>query len=162
VRHLAGAAAVTLALRFDPCFDQWKLRELAPHLPAAYKALNELCPWRRGRWPTRVRCLSKSRIEEGRARGAGHGMTYVGCSMGSGGCNEIWINPYMTVPGHYLVLIHENLHHGFPDATEDELNNVLVQRVYRRATGRKLQSAWARKHGLGPPRPGIGDRGYVR
>lgn len=149
-------------LTFDRCFDRAKVQELLPLLPATYEALNELCPWRNGRWPTRVRCLTASQIARGRSHGAGHGMTYVGCSRGQGGCNQIWINPFMTVPGHWLVLVHENLHHGFPDATEDELNNVLVQDVYKRVTGKRLPSAWARKHGLGPPKPGIGDRGYVR
>src|SRR5262245_11111028 len=142
-------------LRFNSCFRPEVLRELKPTLPATYAALNELAPWRRGRWPTRVRCMDEAEIIDGRSRGAGHGYTRVSE-------RGIWMNHHMTLPGHWLVLVHENLHHAFPDATESELNNVLVPRVYERTSGRKMDTRWARRHGLGPPQPGIGDRGYAR
>ena len=35
----------TIQLQFDPCFDQAKLAELAPHLPATYGVMNRLAPW---------------------------------------------------------------------------------------------------------------------
>lgn len=140
-------------LLFDTCFPPKKVSELAALLPETYQALNELAPWRKGKWPVHVRCLSNKRIVEGRSRGAGHGMTYV-----EG--NEIWLNPHMTLPGYWLVFVHENLHHAFPDATEDELNKVLLPEVYRLTFGEKLDMEWAKKHGVGPPCP-WGDRGFV-
>lgn len=143
-------------LHFDACFDDCKLAQISGYLPETYAVLNKLCAWRRGRWPKRIHCMSKSQIVSGRARGAGHGMTYTrGRSS-----NEIWMNPYMSPLGLWLVLIHENLHHGFPDASEDELNNVLVPVVYELVTGKELPKKAARAAGLGPPEPGIGDRGY--
>jgi hypothetical protein len=150
-----------LVLSFARCFDQNKVAAIVDRLPKTYEALDELAPWREGQWPTEIRCMSDSRIAEGRSHGAGHGVTQVGC-ISRRGCNWIEMNPYLTPDGLWLVLIHENLHHAFPDATEDEINNVLVQRVYKRVTGHSLNSSWARKQGLGPPEPGIGDRGYVR
>lgn len=101
--------------------------------------------------------MSHQRIVAGRARGAGHGMTYVQGPKN----NTIWMNHYMSAEGYWLVFVHENLHHAFPDATEHELNNVLVPEVYARVFHNPMNRAWARKHGLGPPAPGIGDRGYV-
>lgn len=145
-------------LHFDDCFDERKLRKLAENLPATYAALNKLAPWRRGRWPSRVRCMSHESIVEGRSRGAGHGYTHV-----SGrGSNEIRMNPHMSPEGHWLVFVHENLHHGFPDATESEINCVLVPEVYERVFGKRLDPAWARKHGIGAPVAGVGDRSYCR
>jgi hypothetical protein len=145
-------------LHFDTCFDDDKLAEFAHLLPDTYRALNELAPWRKGKWPVRVRCMTNKQVVSGRRRGAGHGMTYVRGSDSK----YIWMNPHMSVMGLWLVLIHENLHHAFPDATEEELNNVLVPFIYEDVTGKKLDKKMARKHGLGPPQPGIGDRGYVK
>lgn len=144
-------------LSFDRCFDDCKIAELLGILPQTYAAMNKMAPWRKGKWPTKVRCMSNSKILDGRRRGAGHGYTYV---QGED-TNGIWMNPHMTSEGYWLVFVHENLHHGFPDATEDELNNVLVPEVYKRVFGKPMNKAWARKHGLGPPQPGIGDRGYA-
>jgi hypothetical protein len=146
-------------LRFDPCFDDAKLSRVEPYLPRTYAVLNAMAPWRRGRWPTRVKCMSDRRIAEGRRRGAGHGLTYV-CSGGH--CRDVWINPYMTWQGHWLVLVHESLHHAFPDATEAEINCVLVPNVFQRVFGRRMSHAWGRQHGLGSPVPGVGDRSYCR
>lgn len=145
-------------LNFDTCFDECKIAEMSALLPATYVVLNELAPWRKGRWPKHVKCMSLERIVDGRKRGAGHGMTYIQGSQ----ANTIWMNPHMSWEGYWLVFIHENLHHAFPDATEEELNNVLVPHVYQEVTGHKIHKAWARKHGLGPPQPGIGDRGFLR
>lgn len=142
-------------LRFDTCFDDCKIAEFSGYLPDTYRALNRMAPWIKGRWPNRVHCMSKRDVVAGRRRGAGHGATYLER-------REIWMNPHMTSAGLWLVFIHENLHHAFPDATEDELNNVLVPEVFQEVTGKKLNRAWARKQGIGPPEPGIGDRGYLR
>lgn len=144
-----------LTLRFNNCFDPRVLDRLRPLLPDTYRCMNELAPWRRGRWPTRVHCMDEQSIIDGRSRGAGHGYTYKGS-------NEIWMNHHMSLSGHWLVFVHENLHHAFPDATESELNNVLVPRVYKCVFDERMDKNWARKHGLGPPQPGIGDRGFVR
>lgn len=144
-------------LHFDACFDDCKIAQVAALLPDTYRELDKMAPWRKGKWPTRVHCFTRAQIVSGRKRGAGHGMTYI-----SGRSNEIWLNPHMTPAGLWLVFIHENLHHAFPDATEDELNNVLVPQVYEGVAGKKLNRAWARKQGIGPPQPGIGDRGYLR
>lgn len=146
-------------LRFDPCLDRAKLARVEPYLARTYAVLNQMAPWRRGKWPTRIRCLPDSRIVEGRKRGAGHGMTYT-CSHGR--CNDIWISRYMTWQGYWLVLVHENLHHAYPDATEQEINCVLVPHVFRKVTGQRWSHAWGRKHGIGSPAPGVGDRSYCR
>ena len=144
-----------LTLKFNNCFSPAVLAELEPLLPATYACMDQLAPWRRGRWPTRIHCMDEREIVDGRRRGAGHGYTYPRE-------NGVWLNHHMTVPGHWIVLVHENLHHAFLDATESELNNVLVPRVFECTFGRKMDRAWARRHGLGPPQPGIGDRGFVR
>jgi hypothetical protein len=144
-----------LALRFNNCFDPEILDQLEAMLPVTYACMNELAPWRKGKWPTRIHCMDERRIVEGRQRGAGHGYTYPRE-------NGIWMNHYMTLSGHWLVLVHENLHHAFPDATELELNNVLVPRVFECTFGQKMDKSWAKRNGLGPPQPGIGDRGFVR
>lgn len=151
-------------LEFSTCFPREKVLALAPRLDATYRALDVFCSWRNGQWPQRVECMSKKEIVSGRSRGAGHGFTFVAASGAYARAREddaIWMNPHMTVLGYHLVLIHENLHHGFPDATEEELNNVLVPYVFTEATGRRLTKDQMRKAGLGPPQPGIGDRGYV-
>jgi hypothetical protein len=144
-----------MRLAFNSCFRPEILRELEPTLPATYAAMNALAPWREGKWPTRVHCMDENKIIGGRSRGAGHGQTRQNS-------NEIWLNHHMTLPGHWIVLVHENLHHAFPDATESELNNVMVPWVYQNTFGEKMNKRWARRHGLGPPQPGIGDRGFVR
>lgn len=147
-----------MKLHFDECFDQDKILWVAQYLPATYAVLDELAPWRKGKWPGRVRCMSTSSIVDGRARGAGHGFTYTE-GRGSG---EIWMNPHMSELGHWLVLVHENCHHGWPDATEGEINCVLVPEVYRRVFGKKLTPETGRRHGLGAPAAGVGDRSYCR
>lgn len=143
--------------RFEPCFDRNKLTELIVLLPLTYAALDTYAPWRRGEWPTKVRCMKDSRIVEGRKRGAGHGYTYTSGRE----ADTIWMNPHMSSEGYWLVFVHENLHHAFPDATEHEINNVHVQHVYKTVFKRRMDPSWACKHGLGPPEPHIGDRGYV-
>jgi len=149
-------------LHFDDCFTSaanvHKLERVARLLPQTYLVMDGLAPWRNGKWPTRVRCMTKTKIIQGRSRGAGHGYTYV---EGQHGGKEIWLNPYMTWEGYWIVLIHENMHHAFPDASEDEINNALVPQVVEAVLRKSKPKEWYRKHGLGPPQPGIGDRGYV-
>jgi len=150
--------ARTHELTFDGCLDQQKVEWLITTLPAMYGVLNELAPWRKGKWPTRVRCMSDQRIIEGRKRGAGHGFTYT-----SGrDKNSIWLNPYLSREGYFLVFAHENLHHGFPDATEQELNCTHLPYVYREVFGRWPGHEWARSHGVGSAVPGVGDRSFCR
>lgn len=144
-----------IVLGFDDCFDRRKLRKVLPLLPAAYAELDALAPWREGKWPTRVHCMSDEEIAEGRSRGAGHGATLVPG-------NDVWINPHMHWQSIWLVLVHENLHHAFPDATEEEINCLHVPRIYERVFGRKRSADWFRKMGLGSPVPGVGDRSYCR
>lgn len=151
-------------IEFSTCFPRAKVLALAPLLDSTYAALDRLAHWRNGRWPRHIRCMSKREIVDGRERGAGHGFTYVARSGSFARSTEedaIWLNPHMSVLGYQLVLIHENLHHAFPDASEKELNNVLVPYVYTQATGKILSKESMRRAGLGPPEPGIGDRGYV-
>lgn len=142
---------------FSTCFPRSKVLALWPRLDPTYAELDRLAEWRGGRWPKHIRCMGKAQIVDGRRRGAGHGFTYVR----GDDKDAIWMNPHMSVLGYHLVLIHENLHHAFPDATENELNNVLVPYVYTQATGELLSKESMREAGLGPPEPGIGDRGYV-
>lgn len=142
-------------LRFDSCFSCRQVEALAWILDSTYAALDAYANWVGNRWPNRVRCMAKTDIVGGRKRGAGHGYTYLKQ-------REIWLNPHMSELGLWLVFIHENLHHAFPDATENELNNVHVPEVFKIVTGKKLNMDVARAHGLGPPEPGIGDRGYAK
>lgn len=101
-------------------------------------------------------CMSDNDIAEGRSRGAGHGYTYTGR-----GKMQVWLNRHMTWQGYFLVLCHEFLHHGYPDATEAEINCVHLPRIYERVFGERLDPEWARRHGIGAPMP-FGDRSYCR
>jgi hypothetical protein len=140
-------------LRFAPCFDARKVAAIAEVLPDTFDAFHEIAPWVED-WPDRIECMSDRQIVDGRSRGAGHGQY-------SPDEKRIWVNPYMTAFGIWLNILHENMHHAFPDATEQEINGVLVPWVYERVTGEKLDRDLARLHGVGPPVPGIGDRGYI-
>lgn len=146
-----------LQLKFDPCFPQQKIVKLAATLPKTYHELNKMCPWRKGKWPTKIHCMSDSDIARMRRKGAGHGYTYV-----RPGANEIWLNCYMTQTGYWLVFTHENLHHGWPDATEPEINCVHLPRIYKAVFGKVLTPEYARRHGVGSPMPGVGDRSFCR
>jgi hypothetical protein len=53
------------------------------------------------------------------------------------------------------------MHHAFPDASETEINQVLVPWLAEEITGEKLDLELARLHGLGPPVDGIAGRGYA-
>jgi len=146
------------SLKFDPCFDPEKLTSLRSTLPKTYKALDKKAPWMRGRWPRRVKCMTDKRIVEGRERGAGHGFTF---TRGRGS-DTIWMNPHMTDWGHWLVFVHENLHHAYPDATEQELNCTHLPDMFKRVFNKRLDPEFARRHGVGSPVPGVGDRSYCR
>lgn len=143
-----------MQLKFDRCFDRRKIIQISPYLPAVYAELNRRAPWRKGRWPTRIHCMEHSEILAGRAKGAGHG--YVFSHQPQRG---IWMNPHMSPQGHLLVLIHENVHVGWPDMQEQELNCVMLPDIWKSVTGRKLSAKWARSHGVGSPAP-YGDRSY--
>ena len=97
---------MSLSLQFDPCFDRDKIIRLSSVLPQTYAALDKMAAWRKGKWPTKIHCMTDSKIVEGRRRGAGHGFTYPGR-------NAIWMNHHMTLVGHWLVLVHENMHHAW-------------------------------------------------
>jgi hypothetical protein len=144
-----------MKLVFDPCFPQGKIVKLSATLPKTYHELDKMCPWRKGKWPTRVHCMTDNEISKMRTRGAGHGYTY---QRG----NAIWLNHYMTQTGYWLVFTHENLHHGWPDATEPEINCVHLPRVYKAVFGQALDPDFARRHGVGSPVEGVGDRSYCR
>lgn len=144
-----------MKLVFDPCFPKDKVVKLSATLPKTYHELDKMCPWRKGKWPTRVRCMNDGKISSMRKHGAGHGYTY---PRG----REIWMNPYMTQTGYWLVFVHENLHHGYPDATEAEINCVHLPRVFKAVFGKTLDPDYARRHGVGSPVPGVGDRSYCR
>ncbi len=146
-------------LYFEPCLDQRKVEWLITTLPATYEVLDELAPWRKGKWPTRVRCMSDRKIIQGRQHGAGHGYTF---TRGRDS-NSIWLNPYLSREGYFLVFVHENLHHAYPDATEPELNCTHLPYVFQEVFGKKWPGHdWARLHGVGSPVPGVGDRSFCR
>ena len=59
-----------LTLKFNNCFSPAVLAELEPLLPATYACMDQLAPWRRGRWPTRIHCMDEREIVGGlRSRG---------------------------------------------------------------------------------------------
>lgn len=147
-----------MKIHFDECFDRSKVLWVAKYLPATYAVLDELAPWRKGKWPSKIRCMSDTAIFDGRRRGAGHGYTFTSGS----GSGEIWMNADMTKEGYLLVLIHENIHHGWPDMTEQELNCRMLPRIWKMVMGKKLDPDWARGHGIGAPAPMVGDRSYCR
>jgi hypothetical protein len=99
--------------------------------------------------------MTHQQIREGRSRGAGHGYTFI---RG----NKIWMNAHMSKEGYWLVYTHENLHHAFPDSSESELNCVHLPWMYREVFGKTLTPAFARRHGVGAPQQGIGDRSFCR
>lgn len=146
-------------LIFDPCLDQRKVEWLITTLPATYDVLNELAEWRKGKWPRHIRCMSQPRILEGRKKGAGHGYTF---TRGRDS-NSIWLNPYLTTQGYWLVFTHENLHHAFPDATEAELNCAQLPYVFKEVFRKRWPGhKWAREHGVGSPVAGVGDRSFCK
>lgn len=144
-----------MKVHFAPCLDREKVLKIADYLPATYAALDKLAPWMRGKWPSKVRCMTDKEVVDGRSRGAGHGYTIVN------GRGVIWLNRHMTWQGYLLVLIHECIHHGWPDMTEQELNCSMLPQVWKMVTGKKLDPEWARGHGIGAPAP-FGDRSYCR
>ena len=147
-----------MRVHFAPCLDSEKVLKIAQYLPATYAELDRRAKWMRGKWPKRVTCMSNAEIVDGRARGAGHGFTYTsGSNSGT-----IWLNPDMTWQGYWLVLVHENCHHAWPDATEGEINCRHVPSIYEAVFGKRLTPAMGRAHGLGAPVPGVGDRSYCR
>lgn len=146
-------------IEFDSCLDQKKVEWLITTLPATYGVLNEMAPWRKGKWPTRVHCMTDQRIVEGRKRGAGHGYTY---TQGRDK-NSIWLNPHLSQWGYWLVFTHENLHHAFDDASEGELNCVLLPDVFSKVFRKRWPGHdWARSHGVGSRTPDFGDRSFCR
>ncbi len=144
-----------MKIHFDECFPRSKVVELSATLPKTYHELNRMCPWRKGKWPTKVHCMTDGKISSMRRHGAGHGYTY---PRG----HEIWMNHYMSGPGFWLVFVHENLHHGYPDATEAEINCVHLPKIYKAVFGKTLTPEYARRHGVGAPAAGVGDRSYCR
>lgn len=157
VRVAPGVWVVkTSTLHFSPCFAENKVLEVAGHLPETYAALNELAPWRKGKWPTKVECMSHGEIIRGRKKGAGHGFTLLDDD------STVYLNAHMTPTGIWLVTIHEFLHHGFPDAQESEINCELLPWVFKHVFGKTLTPEYGRRHGLGSPVPGVGDRSYCR
>jgi len=145
-------------LTFEGCFDKRKLRALIVTLPLTYAVLNSMVS-KPVKWPSQVRCMTDSKIRAGRKRGAGHGYTYTSGPRR----NTIWLNHYMTEAGYWLVFTHENLHHAFPDASEDEINCSQLPYVFEEVFGRKWPGhEWARSQGVGSPQPGTGDRSYCR
>lgn len=147
---------------FEPCFPRAKLQSLIVTLPRTFEVLNSITDWK-VKWPTTVRCMTDSEIRQGRKRGAGHGYTHTRCHPDSGGCDTIWMNHYMTAQGYWLVFTHENLHHAFPDASESELNCNWLPYVYEHTFDKAWPGHdWARKHGVGSPVAGVGDRSYCR
>lgn len=155
---MSRRAVVDQELFLDGCFDPDKIDWLITTLPKTFAVLNKKAPWMRGKWPRYVKCMSTKRIVEGRARGAGHGMTYVR----GRGSNTIWMNPHMTEWGYWLVFVHENLHHAYPDATEQELNCEHLPDVFKHVFNKRYDHEWARKNGVGSPVPGVGDRSFCR
>ena len=146
-----------MKLHFDSCFPREKVIKISPYLPLVYGELNRLAKWRKGKWPTRVHCMSHSEVINGRSKGAGHG--YVRPARPSDG---IFMNAHMTPQGYLLVLIHENCHVGWPDMTEDEINCKTLPHIWKKVTGKKLTPEYARRYGVGSPAPGVGDRSYCR
>lgn len=140
-------------LTFARCFPESSIAEIAELLPETYDAMRELAPWVRS-WPKHIECMPDDHILDGRRRGAGHGQY-------SPDLKRIWINPYMTPYGIWLNLIHENMHHAFPDASEVEINNLLVPYIAEEVLGYPIDLDEARLHGLGPAVKGIPGRGYA-
>jgi hypothetical protein len=140
-------------LAFDSCFDPRTVAILMRVLPDTYEVMQEMAPWVK-RWPRFIECMDDETILDGRRRGAGHGQY-------SPDEKRIWINPYMSSYGVWLNLIHENMHHAFPDATEIEINNLLTPYVASEVLGHPIDLDQARLHGLGPAVKGIPGRGYA-
>lgn len=142
-----------MELTFDECFSDEKIRKIEPYLPRTYEVFHKLAPWIHD-WPSHIQCMPVKHIIRGRKHGAGHGMY-------TSPMATIHINPHMSPFGIWLNLLHENMHHAYPDASETEINQVLVPWLAKKITGEKLDLDLARLHGLGPPVEGIRGRGYA-
>ena len=140
-------------IEFAPCFPEATIRQLAPYIPALLEALHDLAPWMRT-WPTYIECMSNRTILDGRRRGAGHGQY-------SPDENRVWVNKYMSAYGILLNIAHEFCHAAFEDASEIEINNLLVPALMKQVFGHPIDLDQARLHGLGPAVKGIPGRGYA-
>lgn len=138
---------------FDRCFDPRKLEAIAQFLPDVFAVMQEMAPWYRT-WPSRVECMPDKDILAGRKRGAGHGQY-------SPSENRVWVSPYMDPIGILGNIIHEFGHAIWPDATEHELNNLIVPHVLEQVFGYKIDVDCLRMHGLGPIVNGLSGRGYA-
>ncbi len=143
-----------MSLTFDACFPYESVEALAPFIEPMFEAMNAQAPWMKDSWPTRIECMSKKDIMEGRSYGAGHG------EYRPDG-NRVLLNPYMSTLGLLCNLIHEMSHAAWPDATEVEINTVITPHIYKMITGKKLDLDQARREGFGPPVRGIPGRGYA-
>jgi hypothetical protein len=139
-------------IEFAPCFPEATIRQLAPLILPTFEVLSKMAPWRK--WVTYIECMDDRTIIKGRRGGAGHGQF-------SPDEDRVWVNPYMSFQGVWLNIIHEQLHGAYPDASEMELNNLLVPYVARQVLGYKIDLDEARLHGLGPAVKGIPGRGYA-
>ena len=120
---------------FDRAFPRRKLDAIAETLAACYVAMEELVG-RRVRWPATIEAMTEAEVRDGRRVGKGHGLYYPGS-------RRIKVDARMSARDILLNVVHENLHHAFPRATDEEINFEILPRVWRAATGQPMPRRWA-------------------
>lgn len=97
-----------------------------PLVRCVYREIEQIAGRRVLDWPRRIECMTLREIREGRKHGAGHGL-YIRRGR------RIKINSTMPARDVLLNVIHENLHHAMPDATETEVDR-WSDLIYERVT----------------------------
>lgn len=115
---------------FDEQFDPRKVATFWNYIPKVYREM-EYLTGRRPKWPQFIEAMTEEEVAQGECLGKGHGLYF---SPGA----VVKINADMSPEAIFLNFIHEHFHHILPEATDQEINEILVPEVYRRVTGREF------------------------
>lgn len=126
----------TFDLEFDP-----RTANIVAHRAAKTYRVMEWLTGRRPNWPRNIEAMSDAEISDGERGGRGHGLYITPDGI-------IKINSYMGAEAVYLNFIHENFHHILPEASDEEINEVLVPAVYEKVTGRALSAVLGEEAGV--------------
>ncbi len=125
---------------FDRCFDRKKIDAFRHLIPATYEAMEDIAGQKID-WPPNIECMTSQEIVAGKVRGKGHGLYFFDEE-------RVKINPHMSPKGIYLNFIHENLHHAVPTASERDINDDMLPRVYEQVTGFSIDDPLPKKNAV--------------